>query len=81
MGIKRVFAEKRKGFDIKALKLYNDLKHNLGIDNLESVRVLIRYDVEGISQEEYDQALNAVFSEPPVDEIYEGSFELNQNTL
>ncbi|MFW5960804.1 MAG: phosphoribosylformylglycinamidine synthase, partial [Chitinivibrionales bacterium] len=78
LGIKRIFSEKRKGFNVKAQNLFADLRENLGLRGLENLRILIRYDIEGISKEEYDQALTTVFSEPPVDEIYEGSFDLSE---
>lgn len=42
---------------------------------MEAVRVLIRYDVENISEETYKKALYTVFSEPPVDDIYEETFD------
>ncbi len=69
--VRRVFVEKKKGFDVEAQKLLRDLKQNLGIKGLESVRILNRYDISGISDDEYQYARGTIFSEPPVDLIYD----------
>lgn len=69
--VRRIFVEKRKGYDIEAQELYSDLKENLGIKGLEAVRVVNRYDVAGITEEEYARARRIVFSEPPVDLVYD----------
>lgn len=60
---------------MKAKELKHEIKHYLGITTVEAVRVLIRYDVENISEETYKKALYTVFSEPPVDDIYEETFD------
>lgn len=78
--VKRIFVEKKKGFDIEAQGLYRDLKTNLGIKGLKSVRVINRYDVEGISEEEYKASRNLIFSEPPVDYIYDEKIQLGEAT-
>ena len=57
-----------------AKELTEDIKGYLGIDGLEKVRVLVRYDVENLSDETFDQALTSIFSEPPVDDVYEEEF-------
>ncbi|NSW89391.1 MAG: phosphoribosylformylglycinamidine synthase [Firmicutes bacterium] len=77
--VRRIFVEKKKGFDIEAQALYKDLKYNLGIKSLEYVRIINRYDVEGISEEEYEASRNTIFSEPPVDIIYDEVFTLKEN--
>jgi phosphoribosylformylglycinamidine synthase len=69
--VRRIFVEKKKGYDVTAQGLYSDLKENLGIKGLQGVRIVIRYDIEGISQEEYDSARNTIFAEPPVDLVYD----------
>ncbi|MCX7841562.1 MAG: phosphoribosylformylglycinamidine synthase [Clostridia bacterium] len=69
--LKRIYVEKRKGYDIEAYGLYRDLKDNLGISGLEAIRIINRYDVEGISDEEYKASRNIIFSEPPVDLVYD----------
>ena len=71
MSVKRIFVEKRKGFDVPAVQMFEDLRDTLEIDGLQSLRLFQRYDIEGISDEEYDSVKNIVFSEPPVDLIYE----------
>ncbi|NQU65284.1 MAG: phosphoribosylformylglycinamidine synthase, partial [SAR324 cluster bacterium] len=73
--IKRLYVEKKSGFNIESHHLYADLKNYLNLDRLESVRILRRYDVQGVSGETYQQAKTTVFSEPPVDLIFEESFE------
>ncbi len=72
MAVKRLYVEKRQGiFDIPAQKLYADLNELFNLDGVEAVRVIRRYDIEGLSDEEYEQVKPVVFYEPPVDEIYE----------
>ncbi len=69
--IKRIYVEKKKPFDIEAEHLFYDLKENLGIKQLTGVRVLNRYDISGITDDEYTAARNTIFSEPPVDIVYD----------
>ncbi len=69
--VKRVYVEKKEAFASAARELLHDLKSYLGIKGIESVRVLIRYDVENISEEIYKKACSTVFAEPPVDMLYE----------
>ena len=66
----RVYVEKKPGFDVEAQALKNELVSLLGITGLTGLRLLNRYDVEGVSQELFESCLNTVFSEPPVDVIY-----------
>ena len=73
--VRRVYVEKKPDFAVKAKELKHEIKHYLGITTVETVRVLIRYDVENISEETYKKALYTVFSEPPVDDIYEETFD------
>ena len=73
--VRRIFVEKKPDFAIQAKELYGELKSYLGIQSVTGVRVLIRYDVEHISEETYRKALATVFSEPPVDDVYEEGFE------
>ncbi|NEG54280.1 phosphoribosylformylglycinamidine synthase [Bifidobacterium platyrrhinorum] len=65
----RVYVEKKPGFDVEALQLAGELKTILGIAGLKSVRIVNRYDVEGISAELFAQATPTVFSEPQVDDV------------
>ncbi|MDD3833799.1 MAG: AIR synthase-related protein, partial [Oscillospiraceae bacterium] len=66
----RVFVEKRRGFDVEATNMLLDLHDNLGLTSLKSVRLLNRYDVEGLSTDEFKLACDTVFSEPNVDDVY-----------
>jgi phosphoribosylformylglycinamidine synthase len=74
--IKRVYVEKKQGCDIEAGQLLNDIRENLEINSLEGVRILNRYDVEGIAEDTYEKAKKTIFSEPAVDIIYEESFDM-----
>ncbi|MCR4813596.1 MAG: phosphoribosylformylglycinamidine synthase [Lachnospiraceae bacterium] len=69
--VRRVYVEKKEEFASAARELLHDLKSYLGIGGIQSVRVLIRYDVENISDEIYKKACKTVFAEPPVDLLYE----------
>ena len=62
-----------------AKELTEDIKGYLGIDGLEKVRVLVRYDVENLSDETFDKALTSIFSEPPVDDVYEEEFPYDES--
>jgi phosphoribosylformylglycinamidine synthase len=69
--VRRVYVEKKPDYAVKAKELHDEIKSYLNID-AEYVRVLVRYDVENLSDETYRKAINTVFSEPPVDMVYEG---------
>ncbi|MBQ2140176.1 MAG: phosphoribosylformylglycinamidine synthase, partial [Acidaminococcaceae bacterium] len=69
--IRRIYVEKKDAFAVEAKGLLADLKNNLLMDGLEKVRVLARYDVMGLTDEEFSQALQLVLSEPPVDTVME----------
>ncbi|MCI9447292.1 MAG: phosphoribosylformylglycinamidine synthase [Lachnospiraceae bacterium] len=73
--VRRIFVEKKPAFAIQAKELQSEIKSYLGIKSVTGVRVLIRYDMEQISEETYQKALTTVFSEPPVDEVYEEAFD------
>ncbi|WP_027422337.1 phosphoribosylformylglycinamidine synthase [Lachnobacterium bovis] len=79
--VRRVYVEKKADFAVKAKELKHEIKHYLGINSVESVRVLIRYDIENISAETYKKALYTVFSEAPVDMIYEEKIELAEERV
>ena len=74
MSVKRVFVEKKPEFAIKAKELRSEIESYLGIAGVTGVRVLIRYDIENISEAVYKEALATIFSEPPVDDVFEGTF-------
>ena len=79
MSVKRVFVEKKPAFAVQAKELRSEIESYLGISGVTGVRVLIRYDVENISEGTYGQALATIFSEPPVDEVFEGTFPHEAN--
>ena len=72
--VRRVYVEKKAPYAVKAKELKYEISSYLGIKTVTGVRVLVRYDVEDISEETYKQALVTVFSEPPVDTLYEEEF-------
>ena len=74
--VRRVYVEKKLAFAVKAKELQAEIKSYLGISSVTGVRELIRYDIENISEETYKKALVTVFSEPPVDTVFEEPFEL-----
>ena len=71
--VRRIFVEKKAPFAVKAMELKNEMSEYLGIE-AEEVRVLIRYDVENVGDATFAQAKQTVFSEPPVDDIYDEEF-------
>ncbi len=74
--VRRIYVEKKPSFAVQAKELKSEIKSYLGMKNVEDVRVLIRYDVENISDGTYAKAVRTVFSEPPVDDVYEEEFDL-----
>ncbi len=78
--VKRIYVEKKTPYAVQAKELASEIKSYLGISTVTGVRVLIRYDIENISQEVYEKALYTVFSEPPVDDVYEETFDLKGGT-
>ena len=72
--VKRYYVEKKPAYAIAAKELAQEIKDYLAIEDVTSVRELIRYDVENVSEETLEKAKVTVFSEPPVDDIYEGDF-------
>ncbi len=80
MSVRRVFVEKKPEFAVKAKELWEEIHSYLGMDTVTGVRVLIRYDVENLSEEVYRQALTTIFSEPPVDFVYEETFPAQGDT-
>jgi len=74
MSVRRIFVEKKPGFAVGAKDLREEIESYLGINTITDVRVLIRYDIEDVSEEAYQKALITIFSEPPVDFVYEEEF-------
>ena len=67
----RIFVEKKDGFNVLAKQTLWDIRHNLGMKSVEDLRYIVRYDLEGLTKEEYDKAKTIVLSEPNADVIYE----------
>ena len=68
--VKRVYVEKKEGFDVGRKHLLGDLKSQLHIKELEWIRILVRYDVQGLNETQFGLAVKNVFSEPPMDKVY-----------
>ena len=73
-GVKRVYVEKKPDYAVAAKALRHEIRRYLGIMDVTGVRVLIRYDVENISDETFEKACSGVFAEPPVDILYKENF-------
>ncbi len=76
--VRRVYAEKKQAFAGAAKDLAHEIRSYLGISTLERVRILIRYDIENISDSIYEEAKSCVFAEPPVDILYEEEYAKNE---
>ncbi len=74
MSVKRIYVEKKPEYAVKAGELKAEVRKYLGIKGLNNVRVLVRYDIENVADSTYDLAKGTVFSEPPVDFLYEEEF-------
>ena len=74
--VRRIFVEKRPGFDLEAKALKKDLIESLHIEGIENIRILNRYDIEGIDYEVYQKAAQTVFSEPNLDIVYHETLDV-----
>ena len=74
--VKRIYVEKKEPFAVKAKELKEEIASYLNINGVKEVREFIRYDVENISEETFQRACKTVFSEPPVDILYEENIEI-----
>ena len=77
--VKRLLVEKREGFDLEAKALMKDLKDSLHIDCIDDLRLLNRYDIEGLSDEICDSASKTIFSEPNLDVVYKENVEYDKD--
>ena len=77
--VRRIYVQKKPGFDVEAKGIQEDLKENLQIKGLEQVVILNRYDVSGIDEESYNKAKTTVFSEPQVDKYFDETYTFDQN--
>ncbi len=80
MSVKRIYVQKKPGFDVEANDLLNDIQENLQIKTLEKIEILNRYDVEGITQEVFEKAKGTIFSEPQVDHYFVEDYPVKPNT-
>lgn len=69
--VKRIYVEKREGFNIPARQIFSDFRETLNLQSLDGVRIFVRYDVEGLSDADFEKACIEVFSESNLDTISE----------
>lgn len=77
--IRRVFVEKKAGFNVKAAELLADFRTNLGLENLINLRLFNRYDIAGINETAFEQACTTILAEPPVDLVYQEKLKIASN--
>ncbi len=77
--VTRVFVEKREGFDIEAKHLKTDLIKNLGVKEIEDLRIINRYDVTGLDDKSFKVAANTILSEPNVDNVYDENYKVSDD--
>lgn len=77
--VKRIYVEKKSGFDVEAKHLQSDIVTNLGVTGLKKLRVINRYDISGISEDIYEDTKYTIFSEPPVDYVYDEKLKIDEN--
>ena len=74
--VRRVYVEKKEAFAGAAKDLTHEIRSYLGVERLKKIRILIRYDVEHISDQVFAAACKTVFAEPPVDILYQENFPM-----
>ncbi|MDD5017192.1 MAG: phosphoribosylformylglycinamidine synthase, partial [Eubacteriales bacterium] len=79
--VKRIFVEKKEGFDVKAKKAFGDFRDTLGKKSLKNVRILNRYDIEDLSDKDFDAAVANVLSEPAVDMVYYDTYDMEDGDV
>lgn len=79
--VRRVFVEKREGFDVEAQQLLGDIRENLGMNSLSGLRIVKRYDISGLNDEEYASARDSILSEPNCDRVYERELPVPTESL
>lgn len=77
--VRRIFVEKKPGFDVEAKNLLKDLKDSLGINTIQQLRIFNRYDVEDLSEQDFIISRNTIFSEPAVDNVYDEELNLSKD--
>lgn len=81
MSVRRIYVQKKPGFDVEATDLLSDIQENLQIKKLQKIVIVNRYDVEGISDEVFEAAKCTVFSEPQVDDYFVEDYPIGKNTI
>ena len=79
MSVYRIYVEKKPEFSIEAKSVFSDVKSALRLDGLECLRIINRYDAEGLSDDDFVLAVPTVFSEPAVDRIFAQLPEIKYN--
>ena len=79
--VRRIYVEKKAGNDIEAKSVLEDLRENLSMTGLKDVRIINRYDIEGINDDEYAAARGLIFSEPPVDNAYDEKVDIPEGKV
>ena len=79
--VQRLFVEKKEGFNVAAHGVLEDLRDYLKISTLKKIRILVRYDIEGLSDTDLALAKPVIFSEPPVDTLTEETFTLSSDEV
>ena len=79
--IRSIFVEKKQGFNVEAQSLLRDFKENLGLTNLEDVRIINKYLISDISEEYYNKSLHTIFAELTVDKIYEDKLPISEGEI
>jgi phosphoribosylformylglycinamidine synthase len=81
MAIRRIYVEKKDGFNVEAHGLMEELRTHLNLNQLKGLRILHRYDTDYIDDETYNEAIHTIYSEPPVDKTYEEEFPSGQEDI
>ena len=76
--VRRIFVQKKSGAEIEAKAVLQDLRENLLLTQLTNVIIVNRYDVSGITDEEYEKAKTTIFSEPQVDMVFDETYEIKE---
>jgi phosphoribosylformylglycinamidine synthase len=77
--IRRVYVEKKEGFDVAAEQLLSDFKESLELENIEGLRLINRYDIEDISEQAFKESCHTILAEPPVDNLYHENLKISEN--
>jgi len=79
--IYRIYIEKKHGFDVEATNLKANISDLLNVKSVENLRILYRYDVQGISNSQYAEARDTIFSDPPQDNVYEENISIEKGVV